>query len=361
MKIKFLTLFVGCFVFSQFLFAEVHNKIDKGYKSEDIEVGKHFYQEDKENVLNEDKDEMPFIKQVKGKNKIEELLSMILVSLEKQNRELENIKRNINPNEPKIIINDKGEKCLSNSSVDCFDIPIIQEARNVPVLYDFIKVPSEDTAKKWLLYQAKLFNHYIDMGYSLKFASLNGDEETYPVNALNIYGMAKDNITAQLYKDRILEILDDKKEVLGTMIFLGKSKNIEEQWGKDALGMLAFKKGKFFNIAVVFDTKQTKDEYDFAYKNNHDKQLVEVYNSLPKVVSKELFDKYKVNITPTAIAVYKDGKKDISSVIERGFLSQTNLIHNYQHFLVYNKIVEQKEFHSSKIWDTNIKDRLNEK
>ena len=27
----------------------------------------------------------------------------------------------------------------------------------------------------------------------------------------------------------------------------------------------AFKKGKFFNIAVVFDTEQTKKEYDTVY------------------------------------------------------------------------------------------------
>ena len=48
-------------------------------------------------------------------------------------------------------------------------------------------------------------------------------------------------------------------------------------------------------------------------------------------------------------------------MLEKGFITQSNLIHNYQHFLVYNNIVEQKEFHSAKILTTDIKDKLNEK
>lgn len=345
----------------QVVYAEVYNKIDKSYSSGDIEKGLHFYQEKKDDekiVRNSDSKEDLKIPKVKSDNKTEELLSAIVILLQQQSKELENIKRNINPNEPRTIINQKGEECISNSSVDCFDIPVIQEARNVPVLEDFIRKPSEENAKEWLKYQAKLFNHYIDMGYALKFASLNGDEETYPVNALNIYGLSKNNMTAQLYKDRIFEILDEKKDTLGTMIFLGKSKNIEEQWGATSIGMLAFKKGKFFNIALVFDSEETKKSYDDALSAHHDMQIVEAYESLPKVVSNELFKKHNIKITPTAMAVYKDKEREFASVIERGFLTQANLIHNYQNFLVYNKIVEQKEFHSAKIWNTDIEERL---
>ena len=195
-------------IYNTQLFAEVHNQIDKNYKSKDIETGKHFYNEDK---IEENKFETNTNVKIKNEDKYLETLKKILLSLELQRKELNDIKKTINPNEPKMIINDKGEECLSNSSVDCFDIPVIQEGRNVPVLYNFIKEPNEDTAKDWLLYQAKLFNHYMQMGYSLKFASLNGDENTYPVNALNIYGSPKDNITADLYKDKILEILNQKK------------------------------------------------------------------------------------------------------------------------------------------------------
>lgn len=343
------------------LYAEVHNEIDKPYSSKDIEKGLHFYQErkdEKNSVRQADKNEELKIPKIKSENKTEELLSAIVVLLQRQNQELQNIKRNINPNEPKVIINEEGEECLSNSSVECFDIPVIQEARNVPVLESFIKKPNEENAKSWLKYQAKLFNHYIDMGYALKFASLNGDEETYPVNALNIYGMSKDNITAQLYKDRIFEILDDKKDTLGTMLFLGKSKDIEKQWGATAVGTLAFRKGKFFNIALVFDSEETKEIYDKAHSSYYDKQIVESYNSLPKVVSPELFKKHKINMTPTAVAVFKDKERELASVIERGFITQANLVHNYQNFLAYNKIVEQKEFHTAKIWNTNIEERL---
>ena len=69
-----------------------------------------------------------------------------------------------------------------------------------------------------------------------------------------------------------------------------------------------------------------------------------------------MFKKFKVNLTPTAAAFYKTKEKEISSIIERGFITQANLVHNYQHFLVYNKIVDPKEFHSAKIWNVELKE-----
>lgn len=337
------------------VYAETYNKIDNGYKKDDVEYGKHFYDEKKDDENVKIKEEIEPIK-ISKKDNTEQLLSQIVILLKQNKDEIRELKKTINPNEPKMITNEKGENCLSNSSVDCFDIPVIMEGRNVPVLYDFIKTPNEKNAKNWLKYQAKLFNHYMDMGYSLKFASLNGDEKDYPVNALNLYGDSKDNMTADLYKNRILQILDEHKKELGTMIFLGKSKSIEEQWGRSSLAMMGFKKGKYFNIAVVFDSESTKKDYDDYYKKISDKELIETYNKLPKIVSKELFEKFKIEITPTAVAFFKNKEKEISSVIERGFLNQTNLIHSYQQFLVYNKIAEQKDFHAAKIWNVELKE-----
>ena len=90
--------------------------------------------------------------------------------------------------------------------------------------------------------------------------------------------------------------------------------------------------------------------------------LISIADFLPlSNSSKELFKKFNISITPTATAYYKTKDKEISSVLEKGFITQSNLIHNYQHFLVYNDIVEQKEFHSAKILTTDIKDKLNEK
>lgn len=343
------TIFISLFT-SVCMFAQTNNQIDNGYKKEDIERGKFFYDENQNQV------EQTTIQKDGKKSDTNQILIEILNELKSQKKEIQNVKHQINPNEPKMIVNTKGEPCLSNSSADCFDIPVITEGRNVPALFNFIKEPNEENAKIWLQLQAKLFNHYSQMGFALKFASLNGDENTYPVNALNIYTSPKDNITADLYKDRILEILNEKSNEIGTIIFLGKSKKIDEHWGKSSLAMTAFKKGKYFNIAVAFDSNETKAEYDLFYSNILDKELKDIYFSLPKVVSEKVFQKYKITLTPTAVAVYKNKDKEISSVIERGYITQNNLIHNYQNFLVYNKIVEPKEFHSAKIWNANIKE-----
>lgn len=333
------------------LSAETNNQIDNGYGKKDVEHGKFFYDEN----VKKEQPEPETINIEKGDGVVQ-VLTEILKELKSQKEEMKKIKYTLNPNEPKMMTNSKGEPCLSNSNADCFDIPVITEGRNMPALFNFIKEPNEENAKTWLQLQAKLFNHYTQMGFALKFASLNGDENTYPVNALNIYTSPKDNITADLYLDRILEILDEKKDEIGTLLFLGKSKKIDEHWGKSSLAMTAFKKGKYFNIAVIFDTIETKNEYDEYYNNLNDKELVTIYKALPKAVSDKIFDKYNITLTPTAVAIYKTKDKEISSVIERGYITQNNLLHNYQNFLVYNKIVEPKEFHSAKIWDAHIEE-----
>lgn len=334
--------------FTVSLYAKTDNFIDNGYKKDQIEIGKHFYQDE----LKEKKKEMKVENLDKLDNK--KLLIKLIQKLDQNNKELKKIKLFINPNEAHYMINKKGKRCLSNSSPDCIDIPVIQEGRNVPALYNFIKNPNQKNARNWLLVQAKLFNHYIRMGYALKFAALNGDENAYPVNALNVYSMPKENITSELYKEKILSILDQKKEEIGTLIFLGKSPRIEKHWGYSSVAMNGFKKGKYYNFAIVFDTYETKEMYDNYFKNMNDIQLREVYNKYPKVVSEKLFKKYKISMTPTAVAVYKNNDKKITSVIDRGYLTQSTLLHAYQNFLVYYKIVEQKEFHTAKIWNMNL-------
>ena len=214
-------IFVLSIILSSFLVAQTNNQIDNGYEKKDVETGKHFY-DDEQSQVEENKVEITD-KDIKN-NTTNKILLEIVKELKTQRKELEQIKKTLNPNEPRMIVNSKGEKCLSNSTPDCMDIPVIQEGRNMPALYNFIKEPNEENAKNWLQVQAKLFNHYSQMGFALKFAALNGDENTYPVNALNIYGSPKENITSELYKDKILKILDDQKNELGTMVFLGKSR-----------------------------------------------------------------------------------------------------------------------------------------
>lgn len=347
-------LFALSIVLSSFLVAQTNNQIDNGYIKKDVEKGKHFYDDSQ----SEDVEKNVGITEKDSKdnksNSTNKILLEIVKELKSQRKELEEIKKTLNPNEPRMIVNSKGEKCLSNSTPDCMDIPVIQEGRNMPALYNFIKEPNEENAKNWLQVQAKLFNHYSQMGFALKFAALNGDENTYPVNALNIYGTPKENITSDLYKDKILKILDDKKNELGTMVFLGKSKKIEDHWGKNAIGLLGFKKGTYYNIALVFDSIETKRDYDEYYKKINDQDLKKVYETYPKVISEPLFKKYAINVTPSAVAVYKSKDKEISSVIERGYLTQSSLIHSYENFLVYNKIVDPKEFHSAQIWNVEL-------
>ena len=88
--------------------SETFNKIDKSYNSKDIEKGLHFYEEKKE----EQKEEVKIIEEQSNnkapKNETNKLLQEIVMVLKQQNNEIKELKKTINPNEPKMIVNKNG-------------------------------------------------------------------------------------------------------------------------------------------------------------------------------------------------------------------------------------------------------------
>jgi hypothetical protein len=90
---------------------------------------------------------------------------------------------------PKYTINKKtGEKCLTNSSKDCFVMPVIAEAQHFPALEKFLRDPSPENSKNWLQVQATYFNHVNKVSNGLRFAYLKDGAEAYPINTDYTYG-----------------------------------------------------------------------------------------------------------------------------------------------------------------------------
>ncbi len=270
-------------------------------------------------------------------------------------RELEQTKKYINPNAPHIMVDSNGKECLSNSSEDCTDIPVIQEARNVPAMYNWIKEPTIENAVNYLKVQAKFFNHWTKMGYSLRFASLNGGAEVYPVDSQDAltpnYSFNKDK-----YKEAILNELKKRKSVMGTLIFLGINNDVENNWGLHKLSRIAYGEGENLNIALVFLNEEVKKKYDAYYSQVHDKELKEIYFKFPKYIDQDAFTSYNVKITPAAVAVYKDtqNNQNINMIIDKGFVKRSSIIYGHHNFLVYNNIVKPEVFNAENTWNVNL-------
>jgi hypothetical protein len=197
------------------------------------------------------------------------------------------------------------------------------------------------------------------MGYALRFASLNGDENTYGVSGGDIYTSPKDNFNNKQFRTRVLQILKEREDKVGTLILLGRNPQIEKVWGLQSISRLLYKKGKYLNPVIAFYNIESKNKYDDYYSKISDKELFDVYKNTPKVINKDLFKKYNANVSPSVVAIYKDKNmtEPIHSVLAKGFVTIGEVIHSYHNFLIYNKIVDAKEFHSAKLWDAKIKDK----
>jgi len=116
---------------------------------------------------------------IDSQNKTNKLLKMLIVSQE-ENKKLQE----------KILNRSKktGEKCLTNSSSDCFVMPVIAEGQHVPVLKNFLRNPSPKNSKEWLKWQATYFNHINKVSNGLRFAFLKGGSDVYSTSTDYTYG-----------------------------------------------------------------------------------------------------------------------------------------------------------------------------
>lgn len=342
MKISLVFIFLACYL----------NASELNYKQDDAVVGWTMYKEkekEEEKKKEEKKAEMLEKTDKATLNDLHNVLLVIAQELKETKEEILELKKYINPNAPHYIANEKGERCLANSSMDCFEMPIIQEGRNIPALANFMENPSVDNAKTWLGVQAKLFNRANDMGVALKFASLEGGADTYPVYGRDLLLSGNSNSSAMEAK-AIKKSLEKYKDNIGTIVFLGETPALEKAWDPESLARMAYPSGSLYNLLLVFKNQETKTIYDEFFLKHKDPEIKNVYVSARKEVGPNLFKNYKIDVTPTVVAVYKKDGKIMKNTISKGFPSRDELLYGYKQFLIFNKLAEPKDFHANSIW-----------
>lgn len=252
---------------------------------------------------------------------------------------------------PKYGINEKtGEKCLANSSADCFVMPLQPEAQHVPVLANFLRDPNPKNSEEYLKWQAKYFNHVTNVSYGIRFAFLSKGAEAYPTDAAYMY---TDNpgfpISDDIRRMNQLKILNNLKDKIGIMIFLGKNTALEETNTVYRTVYNYQKKGwKDISISVVFPSEKMKKFVMEKAKEGFlfDKGNKTFWERAKVMVRPDLFEKFNVTITPSVLAVYKLGgknKKYIWQTVSTGSIAPKDVREGIFRFLVYNKVIDPKD------------------
>lgn len=303
--------------------------------------------------------------QMDEQKKTNELLSKLIDEQKKTNEINERIAGRLEyafPNvTPIYTTNQKtGEKCLTNSSMDCFVMPVIAEGQQVPVLKDFIREPSPEHSKKWLQWQATYFNHLNKVSHGLRFAYLKYGAEAYPTQTTFAKGDSLEFSQAEnALAHREAKIIDSLKDNIALMVFIGKNSlferanNVQEHintWNTSFI--------KNIDKVFVFDSEVSQKEFMNYMKNRAtqrgDKEILAFWDSAKMTVRKDLYEKHKITMTPSIVMFYEDKKANInlSQVIVSGSLSSEVLRTQMKNFLTYNTIVEEKAFASEENWES---------
>jgi hypothetical protein len=297
------------------------------------------------------------------------LLRELIVKMDEQNQRLKKIEDRLNyafpDTTPKYGINSKGEKCLANSSADCFVMPVIAEGQHLPVLKNFLRNPSPENAKKWLQWQATYFNHISNISYGLRFKYLEEGSEAYPTDTTYTLGdnlffsksesakAGREALILKKYKDRFVYLFFiGKDRVFEKVINLySQVANYPTTYLKDVKYAFIFPSKKSYDLFKKDLEQLKKQGYEGIYK---------VFSTAPYKVSPDLYAKYKIRTTPSAVVYYKDkkNKKSLHQVITSGTLDVNNIRRGTIEFLKYYGIINPKEMGADKNWATLNKDRF---
>lgn len=262
---------------------------------------------------------------------------------------------------PRMTVNKKtGEPCVTNSSMDCFIMPVIAEGQQVPALKEFIRNPSPANSKNWLQWQATYFNHVQKVSHGLRFAYLQGGDDTYPTATSFARG---DSVTASQAETaaahRQAKILDSLKDSVALLVFVGKNE-IFEKTNKIETEVHNWNSSYLKNIdkVFIFDSKLNADKFLQYVKHktdkSGDKQTAEFWKTAKILIKPEMYKQYNVVMTPSVVMYYEDKKtkKNISQLIVSGTLSSDYIRSQATNFLTYNGIVDEKEYSADKNWES---------
>lgn len=257
---------------------------------------------------------------------------------------------------PKYTVNKKtGEKCLTNSSMDCFVMPVVAEAQQVPVLKDFISSPSPENSKNWLQWQATYFNHVKKISHGLRFAYLKHGADAYPTSTAYSRG---DNPTSSYAEDvqghREAKIIHSMKDRIALLNFVGKNVIFEKNskvrqqvnsWNTSFL--------KDINSVFIFESDKARDEF-LKDVQSLSSEVVAFWKTAKVTVRPDLYKTYNIKMTPSTVIFYEDKEKkiNISETITSGTLSSATIRKQMINFLTYNEIIEEKELAAETNWES---------
>lgn len=258
-----------------------------------------------------------------------------------------------------------GKKCLSNSSAECFKMPIIKDAARIPVMKKWIENPTIENAKAYYKWQSKFLNQSFDAGYSLNLASIStppllGNVPSYVSDGTDEAIKQRDNY---VFND-IFKSLSNNMEL---DILLGKTFGYDIDRAIQIFEI--YNKYKSIGIKTRFVFPDQKSLEDFAYANKsapeeiYAKKWAEIPSN-DKVVSPNSFQDPNISVylSPMYVLRFNNFKKNIhfNQIVGVGNSDFKEIYNSSKRALILFKVLDPKELNGSKAQKENLKKMVNE-
>jgi len=246
---------------------------------------------------------------------------------------------------PEFTINKKnGEKCRSNSSADCFVMPVVAEAQqSVPVMVEMLRNPTVENVKKYMEWQSVYLNQSFTIGHGFQLVGLQYEREVSKMDGtyhtqLPTQGNLQNDVE-QMNRSAILMRLKHK---IGVLLFLGKTDTLERELnGYELMNYAGTVLRKLDTFAYVFKSDEAKSYVESKIAKYEKSEAYKKYTTVNKSVSPELFEKYKISVTPAAVVFYKkDDGEIVWQKLGYTMMSPQQSIDVIYAFLKFHKIIK---------------------
>jgi|GEM_PF-4703004 hypothetical protein len=335
-------------------FAELGNSsVGNGIFEYDAANGWWWY---KEKVKDKDGKDQEIKTKMTNKEKLDYEKDITVIKImQRQEAALKDIKNRLDyayPDvTPKYSKNSKGEECLTNSSADCFVLPVQAEAQQVPVMKEWLVNPSPTNSKKYLQWQAKYFNHLSKVSSGLHFSFLNDGPEAYPTDMTFVYN---ENLGAPMAEDaagfRKVMILDELKDKIGLMFFFGNNLAYEDNTNAYS-NVWVFANDYWANVQkiVIVPNEEAKNRLKAKADSFNSKDVKKFWEQVKIEVRPDLFNSMNIMVTPAVVGVYKTDKGEtLYQTLSNGMISESVVVTNFTKFLTYNEIIDPSEMSANK-------------
>jgi len=311
------------------------NKTDKKKEQNKFERGFRFQGMSEEEVN-------ATIRKMAGKRDIaailEEILKIQKKQLKTQDEILEILQAKFDPKPKKIIVN--GKECIENSSADCFNMPLLHpDAKQVPVVREFVSHPSIKSAKEYLRWHAKFLQHSFRAGESLTLAVNQYGAKAYPLNYENYSYSTPGAYTTVLAERSNKMVLNSLEKEVSLYFFFGKNADADTYAIDNYANLI--KEIPSIKYHVVFYTAGAKGAFDALASRLKNIQWFK-NRAASITVSPETFSKHNIYATPSIGSFIKRKKK--LRIVTVGRDSPNSIIGNIVDVLEYDKVL--KEGHS---------------